>query len=205
MKDSFAFAAGGVRALENSLLTRAFFFTLADADEGERRRLLADRGFTGFEKSADPDEALSGRMEAVYEELLTYLPDGSILDFCLLPNDYHNLKVALKGLIRGGERKSLYRRPALYDPALLREPLSAKDWDALPPFLREDAREGYEILTQTGNGQQLDLELDRRCLLAVLEAGKKAGDLARAYTEKFVLYTDLRVALRLSRQTPGRR
>lgn len=203
MKDSFAFATGAVRALENTLLPRGFFNSLAEADGEERRRMLADRGFTGFETTADPDLALKGRMQAVYEELLPYLPDPSVLDFCLLPNDYHNLKVALKGLVRGGERADLYRLPAKCDPAALWEPLSAKDWDALPSFLREDAREGYEILTQTGNGQQLDLELDRRSLVACLKAAERAGDLARRYMERFALYADLRCALRLSRQHPG--
>ena len=203
MKDSFAFATGAVRVMENGLVPRAFFYSLAEADGEERRRALVDRGFTGFETSSDPDLALKGRMQAVYEELLPYLPDPAVLDFCLLPNDYHNLKVALKGLIRGGERADLYRLPAKCDPATLWEPLSAKDWDALPAFLREDAREGYEILTQTGNGQQLDLELDRRSLVACLKAAEKAGDLAKTYMETFALYADLRCALRLSRQKPG--
>lgn len=203
MKDNFAFATGGVRALENGLLNRAFLTTLAEAGAEEQRRMLIDRGFTGFEKTSDPDKALAGRMEQVYEELLPYLPDRSVLDVCLLPNDYHNLKVAVKGLVRGGERKDLYRRPALVDPDQLWEPLSAKDWESLPGFLREDAREGYEVLTQTGSGQALDLELDRRCLAAMLAAGQKVGGTTASYAEKFVRCAVLRVALRLSRQEPG--
>lgn len=203
MKDSFAFAAGAVRAMETSLLTYAQILALADAEPEDRRRTLIDRGFAGFAETDDPEAALAGRMQAVYDELLPYLPDKGVLDFCVLPNDYHNLKAALKSLLRGGERRDLYRAPALCDPGLLYGALSGKDWDALPAILRDDAREGYEILTQTGNGQQLDLELDRRCLAAVLAAAEKGGALAREYARRWVLYADLRVALRLSRQEPG--
>ncbi len=203
MKDSFAFASGAVRALENGLLNRSFFNTLSQAEPGEMRKMLIDRGFTGFEKTADPDEALRDRMETVYAELLPYLADESVLDAGLLPHDFHNLKVALKGLIRGGKRQDLFLLPAKCDPDEMWEAVSGKAWDDLPPFLREAAREGYEILTQTGSGQMLDLELDRRCLTAVLEAAGRVGGLARRWAERFVIYADLKTALRLSRQDPG--
>ncbi|MBQ3865710.1 MAG: V-type ATPase subunit [Clostridia bacterium] len=203
MKQSFAFATGAVRALENGLLPRSFFAALQQADPAERRRMLVDRGFAGFADTADPDLATRDRMEAVYEELLPYLPDPGVLDVCLLPHDFHNLKAALKGVLRGGERKDLYLRPAKFDPDGLWQAITSRDPDALPPFLREAAKEGYEILTATGDGQQMDLELDRRCLEAQLAAAPRAGAIIERWAARHAVYADLRIALRLARQEPG--
>lgn len=202
-QNDFAFASGAVRAMENSLLPRSFFTNLAQARGEELRRQLLDRGFAGFEKTSDPDLALKDRMQRVYEDLVDYLPDRSVLDFCILPHDFHNLKAALKGLLLGGERQDLYLRPATFDPAGLWDIVSRRAWGELPEAMRAAAREGYEILTQTGSGQQFDLALDRFCLEEMQTAAEKAGSFAKGYAEQYALFADLRVALRLARQKPG--
>lgn len=202
-QNDFAFASGAIRAMENSLLPHSVFAALAQARGEELRRQLLDRGFGGFETTMDPDLALKDRMQEVYDDLAAYLPDRGVLDFCLLPNDFHNLKAALKGLLLGGERQDLYLRPCTFDPALLWDLVSRRAWGELPETLRDAAREGYEILTQTGNGQQFDLALDRSCLENMQQAAAKAGRFAASYAEQFALYADLRVALRLARQAPG--
>lgn len=196
----FAFAAGAVRVMENSLLGKAFFDTLLQCDSYEEvKRQLADGGLERFAETDDPEAALSGYLEESYEELASLLDEKSVLDFLIVKNDFHNLKTALKALVLQKDNSALFLSPSVFPAGEIPALLSQKEWEAFPAFLKNAAREGYEIVTTSLDGQYLDLFLDARALEAQLAlAGKTKSPKAQAAAKKEIDFCNYKICRRLS-------
>ena len=80
------------------------------------------------------------------------------------------------------------------------EVLREKAYDKLPDHMRNAARNAYETMTQTMDGQMCDVMVDRACLAASREKGAQSKhDIMRDYTEQLAATSDIRIALRAAR------
>ena len=77
------------------------------------------------------------------------------------------------------------------------EIISAKDFSRLPENMREAAKEAYETLLHTRDGQLCDIIIDRAALDAIYQAGKESKDeIIRDYAESTVAVADIKIAVR---------
>lgn len=204
MKTSdFAYASAVLRSRETAFLPDTFFEQVLQAENADSlRRILTDKGFLLFENALDPDTALKDLLFDLYNDLKSFVPDVSVLDFLIVKNDFHNLKAALKCVLSGREERDLYRAPSKFDPEPFYALLSKKDFEALPEMLRESAKVAYEVLITTRDSALAELLLDQAALREELILAKTAGTFAERLAETECDNALVKIALRLARQKP---
>ena len=72
-----------------------------------------------------------------------------------------------------------------------------KEFDRLPGQMAQTAREAYDTLLHTRDGQLCDVIVDKAALDAIYEAGKNASDkIIRQYADATVAISDIKIAVR---------
>ena len=191
MKDTnYAYAVANVRAVEPQLLSKSFMEQLVDASDFEEvKRSLADAGALDFENS----------MIKTWDFLKENAPDISELEFLIVKNDFHNLKAIIKGMVAGADGSKYCIKPCVLDTDELSAKLVQKDFDTLPKWIGKTAREGYDLLTSTMDGQLFDMFVDKASLKAVKEFAKRAeSEFADSITELFTALTNIKIAVRIA-------
>lgn len=191
MKDTnYAYAVANVRAMEPGLLSKSFMEQLVDATDFEEiKRSLANAGASDFENS----------MIKTWDFLNEIAPDISELEFLIVKNDFHNLKAIIKGMLSGHDGSKYCIKPCILDVDELSEKLLQKDLDTLPEWIGKTARDGYDLLTSTMDGQLFDMFVDRASLRAVKEFAKRAeSEYAESITELFIALTNIKIAVRIA-------
>ena len=96
-REDYAYATGRIRALETSLLSRASMTRLFEAEDPEDiAKVLTDNGLAITDSIED---AVRRDQIDSYALVLSLIPNREYVEALLLANDYHNLKVILKGFI----------------------------------------------------------------------------------------------------------
>ena len=206
MKDiEYAYAVANVRAKEPELLNKSFMDQLADANSfNDAKKILVDRGFSQFGKTSDVSVALGDYMSEVWDFLSDIAPDIKALQFMIIKNDFHNLKAFIKGHISGNDGRNYCIKPCVLDSEFLYDNIVKKDFENLPGWISGVAKDAYELLTSTMDGQIFDMFVDVASLKATIEFSKLAEcDLATEFTELFVALTNIKIALRLAGTTKG--
>lgn len=201
----YAFAVTTVRAKEAELVTPQFADALINAQSFyDAKRMMIDKGFKGFEATDDPSDALKDVMADTWDFIAEAAPDPSLLDFMIVKNDFHNLKAVLKAaVLNDTEPEGFYIYPCVCDPSDFAGIIKAKSFDLFPVFLRDTAREGYELLTSTLDGQLLDIYIDRRSLEETLKRSEKCGAGAKEIADAFAAVADIKTALRSASAKKG--
>ncbi|MCM1529967.1 MAG: V-type ATPase subunit [Alistipes sp.] len=191
----YANAVAAVKAMENTLMTRNELEQLINAQgKAETEAILNSK--SGGE-NADPS--------AVWTMLREYAPDSRELEILLYKNDFHNLKAALKAMISGKQAADYFVEPTSLDLEQLPKALAEKDHDALPEHIRETAREAYDIIVRTSDGQLADSYIDAAALRRMQEdAGATGCGFIKRYAELTAVCADIKTAYRCSRMKKSR-
>lgn len=114
--------------------------------------------------------------------------------------DFHNLKAVLKGIITVNSYQRLFLFPATVSLNDLQIAVGEKRFSLLPVPMQEPAREAYDALAHSGDGQYADLLLDRAYLesVSVFAQSQKDGFVA-GFCELTVATSDLRIAARAAK------
>lgn len=197
MQQEYTYAVARIRYRENKLLSDADLNALLSAKDADAViRLLRDKGW-GDNASGGPDALLRSESEKMWAFIDEIVPDRSQFDFFLAPNDFHNLKVAVKAITRGMKPDDMFIRNAVTDPQLIYEAVSKREYDNLPEFLRETAQEAMTVLLETSDGQLCDIIIDRACMEYVYKLGSESDEpIIRLYCELFVASADIKIAIR---------
>ena len=193
----YASAVAAVRAMENSLMNRNDIEQLINSNTKQEfdAVIAAKRGANSGEFT----------LESVWEMIRGYAPDCGELKILLYRNDFHNLKAAIKSKIAGRDPKEYFIRPTNLDTAELSRSVSAKDFEALPAYIRDTAAEAYELLTRTFDGQLADSLIDTAALRTMLsEAEKHGGDFMKKYTQLTAVCADIKTAYRCGKMKKQR-
>ena len=83
------------------------------------------------------------------------------------PNIFHNLKTAVKEVYLDVKRDELYYENTVPSREELRDIVSKKEFSRLPESMEAAAREAYETIHHTGDGQLCDVIIDAACLRAI--------------------------------------
>ena len=125
--------------------------------------------------------------------------DMSVFNVLLLPNDYHNLKAALKMVYTGLEDESLFLSRGTVNANTILEAVKAQDFTLLPEHMRTPALEAYQVLTETGDGQLCDLIIDKAALEALYAAGKSRPVMSLSFAEMKIASSNIKIAVRAQR------
>ncbi len=196
MRDSdFAYAVARIRSNENKLLTRQDIDSLLFSESCESCiARLADKGWGSADSSGD--DILSGEQDRLWALIDEILPESPVFDSLKIPNDYHNLKAALKARLVNADWKSYQLSPSTIDADVITEAAQKKEFSLLPAKMAQAAEKAYDALISWGDGQLCDMIIDAASLEAAIEAAKPHGGILLEFAELAAFRADVRIAVR---------
>lgn len=195
--ENYAYAVASARVKELGLLSPSQMEQLvASKDYTSAVRQLCDWGWLSS-PSSDCTEALNEKLVDAWAFLQEVAPRPELFTCLVLKNDYHNLKAALKAVLEGLSPERYYIAPSAACPELIGRAVAEREFDSLPDRMRGAAREAYDVLARTGDGQLCDILVDAAALAAVRAAGQDSGSPFLCRISELVCATaNLRVAVR---------
>ena len=197
MQQDFTYAVARIRFRETKLLSDTDLNALLmSSDVDAVMRLLRDKGW-GDNSDCRPEELLALEENKLWEFINETVDDISVLNFLLIPNDYHNLKVILKCITRDLEPDSMLIEDSVEDAQAIYKAIKSREYGDLPEYLQEVAQDAMTTLLQTSDGQLCDIIVDKACMEHVYRLGKESkSDIIRLYCELFVVAADIKIAIR---------
>lgn len=190
---SYPYAVGRVKALEGTLLDRAQWGRLLEADEAQGLSLLREWGYGASAGADDLESRLRAQLADTAILLREIAPDPGLLRVFCLPVDAHNLKVLLKARLVGEKADRLLLSGGCFEKALLQVCVEVDDYSLLSPLLGERLQ-GAGDLTDP---QALSVLVDNAVFAQMLrDAGK--NELLRQYLRTQAEYTNRLSAIRAS-------
>lgn len=195
---NYVYAVVRVRYAELKLLSNQVLEQLISANNlQEVISLLKERGWAEDVAGQDPEKILQREREKLWEFIDEIVADRAIFDVFKLPNDYNNLKAAIKESVMDYEYPGIYISESSIDPALIRTAIKERNYQLLPDDMAELAERAHMEFLKTGDGQICDIIVDRACLEALLKAGAGTGnDFLKMYTEIKVASINIKTAVR---------
>ena len=198
-KTKYTYAVARIRALEVSLLTNAVIEQLLACKSAEQAlQFLVEKGWGDLTAGTlDADEVLNKEEEKMWQTIREVAPDMHVFDVLSLPKLYHNLKAAIKEVCTEVENKNIFYDDCEIPGGEMFALVQNKEFDKLPGNMSATAREAFDTLLHTRDGQLCDLIIDHATLEAMLEAGKKSGEkIIEAYAQTAVAIADIKIAVR---------
>ena len=196
----YTYAVARIRALETSLLNSAVIEQLmACQTDVQCLQLLQEKGWGDADTPENAEAILSREQEKIWETIRDLGVDMSVFDVLSYPNLFHNLKAAIKDACtsENGKHLNIYYEDTSISPDEMLEIVRGKDFSRLPKTMSEAAKEAYETLLHTRDGQLCDIIIDKAQLEAVYQAGKEAKDsIIKEYAESTVAIADIKIAVR---------
>lgn len=199
--ENYAYAVASVRVKELGLLSPSQMEQLlAAGDYAGAVRHLRDWGWADALDGDDCAGALRGKLVDAWALLQEVAPQPGIFRFLVLKNDYHNLKAAIKATLDGISPDRYYIAPSVYDPGEIGAAVARREFDALPDGMADTAREAYDVLARTGDGQLCDIIVDAATLAAIRRAGRESGyDFLDRLSELMCVSANLKTAARAAK------
>jgi V/A-type H+-transporting ATPase subunit C len=196
----YVYAVARIRSKEMQLLDTQFINQLVAAPGyDECLKLLLDKGW-GREGSTELEQILAYEQERTWSFISELVEDMLVFNVLLLPNDYHNLKAAIKMVYTGFDDRGLFLSRGTIDADTILKAVKAQDFSLLPEHMSSSAREAYQVLTETGDGQLCDLIIDKAALEALYSAGKEqTDDVLRLFAELKIASSNIKIAVRAQR------
>ena len=198
-KTKYTYAVARIRALEVSLLTNAVIEQLLACKSAEQAlQFLVEKGWGDLTAGTlDADEVLNKEEEKMWQTIREVAPDMHVFDVLSLPKLYHNLKAAIKEVCTEVENKNIFYDDCEIPGEEMFALVQNKEFDKLPGNMSATARETFDTLLHTRDGQLCDLIIDHATLEAMLEAGKKSGEkIIEEYAQTAVAIADIKIAVR---------
>lgn len=193
----YTYAVARIRSKELAMLNAAFLEQLlASKSYDECWRLLVEKGWGG-DGVATAEALLQGELEKTWALVGELVDDLSAFDVFLYANDYHNLKAAIKQVCTETNYQNIFIAHGTVDSAVILGAIKEHDYTRLPEKMRAPAKEAFEALLHTRDGQLCDMIVDKAALDAVYAAGKQAeNSLIKLYAELTVVAADIKTAVR---------
>ena len=169
---NYVYAVARIRSAELKLLNRSQMEELVaakDADDVSAR--LKEKGW-GSDTDRTREDMLQSERRKMWELIEELVPDMSVFDVMRKPNDYHNLKAAIKEAAEETEIPGIYIEESTVDPERIRLAVRERNFGMLPPEMAEYAMEINDSYLRTKDGQLCDIAVDRICLEALVKAGE---------------------------------
>lgn len=205
MSGDYIYAVSRIRSKEPFLLNKQDIDRLiAEDSEQSAIRFLRDKGW-GDDACFTADSLLSSEREKLWSLMSELVEDISVFGIFKIPDDYHNLKVAVKAVTRGADPENMFVSGFTVSPQTVLKSIETADYSLLPEEMQETAQRALSTLLQTSDGQLCDIIIDSAALRALYRAGKESRvDIVRIYSEIAVASADIKTALRASKINKSR-
>lgn len=197
----YVYAVARIRVKEKSLLTDMDISQMtALPDARAVLSYVEDRGWGDAESSGDADKVLAAEEKKTADLMRELKIDPSVFALLSYPNLYHNLKAGIKEICTSDPNASAFYPMERYGREEMLRILGENDYKALPAHMQKAAEEAHDVMLKTRDGQKCDVIIDRACLDAMHEAGRKQKNaLLRDYVESTIAVTDIKIAVRALR------
>ena len=196
----YTYAVARIRALETALFDASVIEQLlACSTEQQCIQLLQEKGWGDADTPAKAEAILDREQEKAWETIRDLHVDMSVFDVFSYPNLFHNLKAAVKEACtsQNGRNRKIYYEDTNISPDEMLDIIRSKEFSRLPEYMASAAKEAYETLLHTGDGQLCDVIIDRAALDAIYQAGKESPDkIIQDYAESTVAVADIKIAVR---------
>lgn len=194
----YTYAVARVRANEQTLLSAADIEQLITAgDYKVTMQKLSDAGWGEIKDIYNYASYLENYFAKTWDFLVEIMSDIHELDLLLVKNDMQNLKAALKQIVSQHDAKDLYVQSTVYDTESILKAVEDRRWNDLPDFMQEPAKEAYEVLTETANGQLADAIIDKATLERIKFLGVESGSpILAELAERMCATANIKTALR---------
>lgn len=195
MKDiEYVYADAYIKTIENKMLTASDMQSLIGAESlALAKRILAERGWIG----ESTEEILKNSLKDAWSSAYAVCPKEAPIDILLYENDFHNLKTILKAQVVSADWHNMILRPSITEPEEIESAIKNKNFDELPPYIKDTAKEAYKLLTSTMDGQLTEIFIDKMEHLAVLKrAEEEKSEFLIGWAKLLIQLTDLKTAWR---------
>ena len=201
MQQEYTYAVARIRFKETQLLSDSDLDRLLSAkDMDEAMRLLHDKGWGDNTSDKNVEALLSLEEKKLWDFVKETVTEDSELYFLKAPDDFHNVKVAVKCITRDVEPEGLFLYNSIVVPEEVYESIKTREYQQLPEFLQETAQEAMTTLLQTSDGQLCDIIVDKACMEYVYSLGKESdNEIIRLYCELYVAAADIKIAVRCAK------
>lgn len=197
--DDYIYAVARIRCKENRLFSSKNIEQMLAMNDAESvLRYLTEYGWGT--SSTENKDILFVEQQNLWTLMKELVGDLSSFDFFRVQNDYHNLKTSIKAVYSNIDADNMFLYGSVYDADKIYSAIMSKEYDELPEFMRETAREASSVLYKTGDGQLCDAVIDKACLERVYTLGRESGsDIIKRYCELFVASGNIKIAVRGSK------
>ncbi len=197
-RDEYIYAVARIRYMETKLFSDKHIEQMISMPDKESLlRFLYEHGYGDETIGCDTERLIYLEREKLWNLIGELADDLSKFDFLRIQNDYHNLKAAVKAICTETSPEGLFVSGSKYSPWVIYETLNKKNYYALPREFSDVAQSAITELLRTGDGQMVDVMIDRACLENVYALGKKSkNEIIRYYCEVFVASADIKIAVR---------
>lgn len=194
----YVYAVARIRSKEVSLFSAATIEQLlARPDYESSLSFLLEKGWGSPDTPAEAEAILKREREKTWELVRELVPDMTVFDVLDYPNVFHNLKAAVKEVCTGAIPANVFYGDTKPSAEEILAAVREKRFEDLPSFMSEAAREAFETLLHTRDGQLCDVIVDQAALTAVSRAGKETKEqVIRDYAASMVAVADIRIAAR---------
>lgn len=197
MKKQYIYAVARLRAKEMRLFSESNMRALISCkDVSDCFAYLRDHAW-GDESSKSIDDFVNWQLEDLWNLIGELVSDVDLFNIFKIPNDYTNLKTAIKSVANDKDVKPLFFSFCTIDPKVMVQSIETKDFDQLPEYMRETAAKARALLFESTDAQVCDSIIDRDLLYAMEGFAKKSKNaLCEEYVRLFVDVANIKVAVR---------
>lgn len=198
MSEQYTYAVARIRALEVSLLSDSVIEQLLACSTYEQcLQFLTEKGWGDTQGSQNAEEMLKREEEKIWEVLSELSVPMDVFHVLFYPKLFHNLKAAIKQICTEKEVPNVFYEDVSISGEEMMDIIQKKEYEKLPKQMQKAAREAYEALLHTRDGQLCDVIIDRATLDAIYEAGQESKEeIIRNYAESTVAIADIKIAVR---------
>jgi V/A-type H+-transporting ATPase subunit C len=196
--DKYTYAVARIRALELTLFSASTIEQLiACKDYRSCIQFLEEKGWGTSDAGQTADAMLTREEEKIWELMGELKIDHKTFEILFIPNEFHNLKAAVKKVATSAEDRNVYISGMSISPEDMEGIIREKRFEDLPAEMRKPAQEALEGMLHNGDGQLCDCIIDRATLEAIRSAGMKAEHpLIKQYAETMITVADIKIAVR---------
>lgn len=201
----FLYVSARIKFLETKLLGKNAIDRLLDAPEAEDViKALSDTEYgsdiADMENIYDFEKVLEQSMGRTIKTLKESFKNHEIIRFFTLKNDYHNLKVIVKGNILGAEFKEYFSQLGEVSPEEMQKYAQGDTGAIIPDSLKEAYHRAVETYEITKNPQKVDLVLDQALFEEMTKIVESSSDsFLKEYLAALADLTNIKTLVRLQK------
>jgi V/A-type H+-transporting ATPase subunit C len=197
----YTYAVARIRALELALFSASSIEQLvACKDYQQCLQFLMEKGWGDADTPPESDAILTRESEKTWETIRGLNVDMDAFDVLSYQKLFHNLKAAIKEVCTSEVNAHIFFEDCEIGSRKMLRIVREREFQALPEYMVEAAKEAYETLLRTRDGQLCDIIVDKAALEAIKAAGKASKvAIVRDYAESTVAIADIKIAYRCAR------